>query len=92
MLEAKARKKRIKVNAVISNFIIVLIEPPELEPENDDYQQTGNDRQNRMKKAQHFKTFSSSSFEKSAEILVVLNLSRSSSGASSPDSRYCIMQ
>jgi hypothetical protein len=70
----------------------VLIEPLELKPDNDDYQQTGNDRQNSMKKAQHFKTFSSSSFEKSAEILAVLNLSRSSPGASSPASRHFMME
>ena len=70
----------------------MLIEPLELKPYYDDYQQTDGDRQNGMKKAQHFKTFSSSSFEKSAEILAVLNLSRSSSGAASPDSRYFVMR
>jgi hypothetical protein len=70
----------------------VLIESPELKPDNDNYQQTDSDRQNGMKKAQHFKTFSSSSLEKSAEILAVLNRSRSSSGASSPDSRYFVMR
>jgi hypothetical protein len=48
MLEAYARKNKIKVNAVIINFTIVLIESPELKPDNDDYQQTGSDRQNGM--------------------------------------------
>jgi hypothetical protein len=70
----------------------MLIGPPQLKPDNDCHQQTGSDGQYGMEKAQHFKTFSISSFEKSAEILAHLTLSRSSSGASSPDSRYFEMR
>jgi hypothetical protein len=71
---------------------MLLIEPLQLKPDNDDYQQTGSDSQYGMEKTQHFKTLSSSSFEKSAAILVVLAFLRSSSGASSPDSRYIEMR
>jgi hypothetical protein len=68
-------------------IIMMLIELPQPKPDNNCYQQTGSDGQYSMEKAQHFKTFSSSSFEKSAAILVILAFLRSSSGASSPDSR-----
>jgi hypothetical protein len=73
-------------------IIMMLIEPPQLKPDNNCCQQPGSDGQYGMEKAQHFKTFSSSSFEKSAAILVILALLRSSSGASTPDSRYIEMR
>jgi hypothetical protein len=69
----------------------MLIEPLKLKPDNHDDQQSGGNGQRGMEKTQHFKTFSSSSFEKSAEILAVLNLFRSSCGASSPNNRYLVM-
>jgi hypothetical protein len=70
----------------------MLNETLQLKPDNECYQQTGSDRQYGMEKAQHFKTFSSSSLEKSAAIRVILAFLRSSSGASSPDSRYIEMR
>ena len=70
----------------------MLIETLQLKPDNYGDQQTGNYGQYGMDKAQHFKTLSISSFEKSAEILVALAFLRSSSGASSPDNRYTEMR
>jgi hypothetical protein len=70
----------------------MLNETLQLKPDNECYQQTGSDGQYGLEKAQHFKTFSSSSLEKSAEILALLALLRSSSGASSPDKRYTEMR
>ena len=70
----------------------MLIEPLKLKPDNHDDQQSSGNGQRGMEKTQHFKTFSSSSFEKSAAILVILAFLRSSSGASSPDSRYIEMR